>query len=92
MTLDVFFWQTQCQPHITEAAKSSVEGICRKMHTLSCEYAQKVREKNSDILREAGIPEDPSRSDQVPQQRKVRKGMKEKGRNHSFNRVCRITA
>ena len=27
--------KTQCQPHITEAAKNSVEGICKKMYTLS---------------------------------------------------------
>lgn len=48
-------FQTQCQPHITEAAKSSVEGICKKMYILSCDYAQKVREKNLEILQEANI-------------------------------------
>ena len=47
--------QTQCQPHITEAAKSSVEGICKKMYNLSCDYAQKVKEKNAEILKEANI-------------------------------------
>ena len=50
-----FSQQTQCQPHITEAAKSSVEGICKKMYILSCDYAQKVREKNLEILQEANI-------------------------------------
>jgi hypothetical protein len=47
--------QTQCQPHITEAAKSSVEGICKKMYNLSCDYAQKIKEKNAEILKEANI-------------------------------------
>ena len=51
----MYIFQTQCQPHITEAAKSSVEGICKKMYTLSTDYAQKVKEKNSEILKEANI-------------------------------------
>ena len=51
----VISFQTQCQPHITEAAKTSVEGICKKMYTLSCDYAQKVKEKNTEILKEANI-------------------------------------
>ena len=50
-----FFFQTNCQPHITEAAKNSVEGICRKMYNSSCDYAQKIQEKNAEILRENGI-------------------------------------
>ena len=49
--------KTQCQPHITEAAKSSVEGICRKMYNLSCDYASKVAERNQEILKEANINE-----------------------------------
>jgi len=51
----LFSFKTQCQPHITEAAKTSVEGICKKMYTLSCDYAQKVKEKNAEILKEANI-------------------------------------
>lgn len=47
--------QTQCQPHITEAAKSSVEGICKKIYTLSADYAHKVNEKNLEIMKEANI-------------------------------------
>jgi len=62
--------KTQCQPHITEAAKSSVEGICKKIYTLSCDYAQKVKEKNLEILKEANISEHGVRSN-VPHQRKV---------------------
>jgi hypothetical protein len=54
--LKVFpFFQTQCQPHITEAAKTSVEGICKKMYNLSYDYAQKVKEKNAEILKDANI-------------------------------------
>ena len=45
------------QPHITEAAKSSVEGICRKMYNLSVDYANKAAEKNAEILKEANIDE-----------------------------------
>ena len=52
---DFDFFQTNCQPHITEAAKNSVEGICRKMYNSSCDYAQKIQEKNAEILRENGI-------------------------------------
>ena len=51
----LLFFQTNCQPHITEAAKSSVEGICKKIYNLSCDYAQKIQEKNSEILKEHGI-------------------------------------
>lgn len=49
----------QCQPHLTEAAKSSVEGICIKMNNLSAEYAKKIRDKHNELLKEnglAGIP------------------------------------
>jgi len=61
--------KAQCQPHITEAAKSSVEGICRKMYNLSCDYAAKVREKNEEILREADIA--PAAQHGMASQRKV---------------------
>ena len=50
-----FLLQTNCQPHITEAAKNSVEGICKKIYNLSCDYAQKIQERNLEILRENGI-------------------------------------
>lgn len=41
----------QCQPHLTEAAKSSVEGICSKIYHMSCENAKKLEEKNSELLK-----------------------------------------
>lgn len=62
--------KTQCQPHITDAAKTSVEGICRKMYTLSCDYAQKVQERSQEVLKEANILEHNAKT-QVPHQRKV---------------------
>ncbi|KAK8722026.1 hypothetical protein OTU49_012441 [Cherax quadricarinatus] len=51
----------QCQPHLTEAAKQSVEGICTKIFNLSVEHAKKIREKHLQILeenniREVGVP------------------------------------
>lgn len=51
----------QCQPHLTEAAKQSVEGICTKIYNLSVEHAKKIREKHLQILeenniREVGVP------------------------------------
>ncbi|XP_068212202.1 mRNA (2'-O-methyladenosine-N(6)-)-methyltransferase isoform X1 [Palaemon carinicauda] len=51
----------QCQPHLTEAAKQSVEGICTKIYNLSVEYSKKIREKHLQILeenniREGGVP------------------------------------
>merc|ERR1719411_1791949 len=62
--------KTNCQPHITEAAKSSVEGICKKIYNLSCDYAQKIQEKNAEIHKEHGISEHNARTN-VPHQRKV---------------------
>ncbi|XP_056641507.1 mRNA (2'-O-methyladenosine-N(6)-)-methyltransferase [Diorhabda carinulata] len=45
----------QCQPHLTETVKSSVEGICLKMYNLSVEYAKKIREKSNALLKEHGM-------------------------------------
>ncbi|XP_064599168.1 mRNA (2'-O-methyladenosine-N(6)-)-methyltransferase-like [Liolophura sinensis] len=60
----------QCQPHLTEAAKSSVEGICTKMFTLSCDSARKVREKHLEILKESNI-EEPDAPPELTTKRKV---------------------
>ncbi|KAK7070756.1 mRNA (2'-O-methyladenosine-N(6)-)-methyltransferase [Halocaridina rubra] len=48
-------FQRQCQPHLTEAAKQSVEGICTKIYNLSVEHAKKIREKHLQILEENNI-------------------------------------
>ncbi|XP_015785214.1 phosphorylated CTD-interacting factor 1 [Tetranychus urticae] len=49
--------RTQCQPHLTEAAKSSVEGICSKLYHLSCSYVKKINEAEKEILKKDEIPE-----------------------------------
>ncbi|CAH1270740.1 PCIF1 [Branchiostoma lanceolatum] len=49
--------KTQCGPHLSEAAKSSVEGICQKIYHLSCESAKKIYDKHWEILKEHGIEE-----------------------------------
>lgn len=45
----------QCQPHLTETAKSSVEGICSKMYNISCESVRKIHEFHWQLLKEHGI-------------------------------------
>ncbi|XP_054164741.1 mRNA (2'-O-methyladenosine-N(6)-)-methyltransferase-like [Oppia nitens] len=47
----------QCQPHLTEAAKASVESICTKIYHLSCEYAKKIYQKNIEVLTADGLKE-----------------------------------
>ncbi|KAI5705279.1 hypothetical protein M8J75_013550 [Diaphorina citri] len=51
--------KTQCQPHLTETVKDSVEKICLKIQHLSTEHAKKIRDKNSDLLTANGIQEPP---------------------------------
>ncbi|KAK2722971.1 mRNA (2'-O-methyladenosine-N(6)-)-methyltransferase-like [Artemia franciscana] len=51
--------KTQLTPHITAAAKASVEGICVKINTLSAEYAKKVMDREKAFLKENGIEEFP---------------------------------
>ncbi|CAH1779043.1 unnamed protein product [Owenia fusiformis] len=58
----------QCQPHLTEAAKASVEGICSKIYHLSQEYVKKILEKHWGILKEHFIKEPPV---ETPPKRKV---------------------
>nr|CAD7585766.1 unnamed protein product [Timema genevievae] len=60
----------QCQPHLTETVKDSVEGICLKIYHLSAEHAKKVKEKHSELLKEHGIPEITAPV-QIPTLRKV---------------------
>ena len=50
----------QCQPHLTETVKASVEGICLKIYHLSTEYAKKVKDKNIQLLKDNNL------SDVVP--------------------------
>ncbi|XP_078473832.1 mRNA (2'-O-methyladenosine-N(6)-)-methyltransferase isoform X1 [Lampetra fluviatilis] len=50
----------QCGPHLAEVAKESVEGICAKIFTLSCDYVKRIRDKNLDMLKEnkLALPEE----------------------------------
>lgn len=41
--------RSQCQPHLNETAKSSVESICAKINNLSNEYAKKVHEASIEL-------------------------------------------
>lgn len=59
----------QCQPHLTEAAKSSVEGICTKMYHLAGEAVKKISEKHLALLKEGNIV--PPDTVPKPQKRKV---------------------
>ncbi|EEB18306.1 Phosphorylated CTD-interacting factor, putative [Pediculus humanus corporis] len=47
----------QCQPHLTETVKESVEGICLKIYHLSKDHTKKIMEKSKEVLKESGIPE-----------------------------------
>lgn len=45
----------QCGPHVSAAAKDSVEGICSKIYYISLEYVKRIREKHLAILKENNI-------------------------------------
>uniref|UniRef100_A0A1A9V576 WW domain-containing protein n=1 Tax=Glossina austeni TaxID=7395 RepID=A0A1A9V576_GLOAU len=47
----------QCEPHLTETVKSSVEALCAKIYHMSAEHARKIRERHMQLLKEHGIPE-----------------------------------
>ncbi|XP_034480433.1 mRNA (2'-O-methyladenosine-N(6)-)-methyltransferase [Drosophila innubila] len=47
----------QCEPHLVETVKSSVETLCIKIFHLSAEHARKIRERHLQLLKEHGIPE-----------------------------------
>lgn len=47
----------QCQPHLVEAVKESVEALCKKLYITSAEQAKKIRERHTFLLKEHGIHE-----------------------------------
>ncbi|EDV52561.1 phosphorylated CTD-interacting factor 1 [Drosophila erecta] len=47
----------QCEPHLVETVKSSVETLCVKIYHLSADHARKIRERHLQLLKEHGIPE-----------------------------------
>uniref|UniRef100_A0A6I8P8V4 Phosphorylated CTD interacting factor 1 n=1 Tax=Ornithorhynchus anatinus TaxID=9258 RepID=A0A6I8P8V4_ORNAN len=48
----------QCGPHVSAAAKDSVEGICSKIYHISLEYVKRIRERHLAILKENNISEE----------------------------------
>ena len=60
----------QCEPHIVETVRGSVENLCIKVYHLSAEHARKIRERHSQILKESGIHE-LTAAPQPPAMRKV---------------------
>ncbi|EDV97628.1 mRNA (2'-O-methyladenosine-N(6)-)-methyltransferase [Drosophila grimshawi] len=47
----------QCEPHLVETVKSSVETLCVKIYHLSAEHARKIRDRHLQLLKDHGIPE-----------------------------------
>ncbi|XP_046411649.1 mRNA (2'-O-methyladenosine-N(6)-)-methyltransferase isoform X1 [Neodiprion fabricii] len=61
----------QCQPHLTETVKASVEGICLKIYHLSTDYAKKIKDKNNQMTKEGGLADVIPLTGPVSSQRKV---------------------
>ncbi|XP_022705330.1 phosphorylated CTD-interacting factor 1-like isoform X2 [Varroa jacobsoni] len=47
----------QCQPHLNQVARTSVESICSKIYSLSSDYAKKIHSKHWQALNAHGIEE-----------------------------------
>lgn len=47
----------QCEPHLVETVRASVETLCVKIYHLSLEYAKRIKERHSQLLKENGIQE-----------------------------------
>lgn len=47
----------QCEPHLVETVRSTVETLCTKIYHLSCEHAKRIKERHSQLLKENGIQE-----------------------------------
>lgn len=45
----------QCEPHLVETVKGSVEALCTKVYTLSVEHVKKIRERHVLLLKENGL-------------------------------------
>lgn len=45
----------QCEPHLVEIVKGSVEALCTKINTLSEEHVKKIRERHVQLLKENGL-------------------------------------
>jgi phosphorylated CTD-interacting factor 1 len=45
----------QCEPHLVETVKSSVEALCTKVFHLSVEHVKKIRDRHIQLLKENGL-------------------------------------
>lgn len=45
----------QCEPHLVETVKGSVEALCTKVYTLSAEHVKKIRERHVLLLKDNGL-------------------------------------
>lgn len=45
----------QCEPHLVETVKGSVEALCTKIYTLSMEHVKKIRDRHVLLLKENGL-------------------------------------
>lgn len=45
----------QCEPHLVETVKGSVEALCTKIYHLSVEHVKKIRERHVQLLKENGL-------------------------------------
>lgn len=45
----------QCEPHLVETVKGSVEALCTKIYTLSMEHVKKIRDRHVQLLKENGL-------------------------------------
>lgn len=45
----------QCEPHLVEIVKSSVEALCTKIYVQSFEHAKKIRERHVQLLKDNGL-------------------------------------
>ncbi|GAB0090043.1 mRNA (2'-O-methyladenosine-N(6)-)-methyltransferase [Sergentomyia squamirostris] len=61
----------QCEPHLVETVRESVETLCTKLYHLSVENVRRFRERHVQLLTEAGIHEPPLIPPTPPVTRKV---------------------
>lgn len=47
----------QCEPHLVETVRGSVEALCTKIIHLSAEHAKRIRERHMQLLKDHGIGE-----------------------------------
>lgn len=47
----------QCEPHLVEIVRSSVETLCIKVYHLAAESAKRIRERHRILLKEHGVQE-----------------------------------